>query len=144
MNEKDKQDGDKISEVLDFLNAQQAEPMPEKIEIEDFMQDDLLENIENKSNFIEHLLTREDGKQRISLLNLVEPTLKRPNVKVIINDNGIIKEKHIKKFSNGKDFFYLLASMESGKILLTGFATNALNTIKKELKNADTITTCPQ
>ena len=64
-----------------------------------------MENIENKSNFIEHLMTRENRMQRISLLNLIEPTLKRPNVKVTINDNGIIKEKHIKKFSDGKDFF---------------------------------------
>ena len=37
MNKKDKQDDDKISEVLNFLNEQRAEPMPEKIEIKDFI-----------------------------------------------------------------------------------------------------------
>lgn len=47
----------------------------------------------------------------------------------------------VKKFSDGKDFFYLLVSMEDGKILITGFKTSKLNTIKKELECADIIQT---
>mgnify|MGYP004536759233 FL=1 len=105
------------------------------------MQNDSLAGIKNKHNFIEHLFTRNDNDYRLALINLIEPTLKKPNVKIVINNGKNTKEKHIKKFSDGKDFFYLLVSMEDGKILITGFKTSKLNTIKKELECADIIQT---
>ena len=136
-----KQTNDKVNEALSFLQEQIAEPMPKEIKIQEFLQNDTLEEVKNKHNFIEHLFTRKDNDYRLALINLIEPTLKEPNIKIIINDDKNIKEKHIKKFSDGKDFFYLLVSMEDGKILITGFKTNKLNTIKKELECADIIQT---
>ena len=38
----DKQKDDKVNETLQFLQKQQAEPMPPKIDFEEFMQNDLL------------------------------------------------------------------------------------------------------
>lgn len=136
-----KQTNDKVDETLKFLKEQVAEPMPKAIEIKDFLQNDSLAGIKNKHNFIEHLFTRNDNDYRLALINLIEPTLKKPNVKIVINNGKNTKEKHIKKFSDGKDFFYLLVSMEDGKILITGFKTSKLNTIKKELECADIIQT---
>ena len=136
-----KQTSNKVDETLKFLKEQMAEPMPEAIEIKEFLQNDSLTDIKNKHNFIEYLFTRNDNDYRLALINLVEPTLKEPNVKIVINNGKNTKEKHIKKFSDGKDFFYLLASMEDGKILITGFKTSKLNTIKKELERADIIQT---
>ena len=126
-------------QALETLSHTPATQMPEKITIDEFMQS--LDEVGNKANFIEHLLSKGDAEQRIAMLNLVEPTLKSPDIVAQIVENGAKKQKHIKKFSDGKEFFYLLASKENGSVLLTGFKTNRLNTIEKELENADIIQT---
>lgn len=126
-------------QALETLSHTPATQMPEKITINEFMQS--LDEVGNKANFIEHLLSKGDAEQRIAMLNLVEPTLKSPDIVAQVVENGAKKQKHIKKFSDGKEFFYLLASKENGSVLLTGFKTNRLNTIEKELENADIIQT---
>ncbi|TQR53465.1 hypothetical protein [Campylobacter troglodytis] len=127
------------AEALELLKNQNAAPLPKEINTNEFLQS--LENVKNKENFINHLATREDANQRLAYLNLVEPTLKEPDIQIKTIENGILKEKNIKKFNDGKDFFYLLATKENGNILLTGFKTNKENTILKELESADIIQT---
>ncbi|EEU7814952.1 DUF3519 domain-containing protein, partial [Campylobacter upsaliensis] len=69
-----------------------------------------------------------------------EPTLKEPDIAFKKLENGVEKEKFIKKFSDGKDFFYLLATKDNKETILTAFKTDKINTILKEF-NADIIPT---
>ncbi|ARJ56106.1 hypothetical protein [Campylobacter cuniculorum] len=124
-------------DLNELLNAIKPEKMPKAISIDEFLSS--LEAFNNKNNFLEHLLSKPDNEQRLALLNLIEPTFKNPDILIKKTENGIIKEKRLKKFSDGKDFFYLLVTKENDNLLLTGFKTNKLNTIKKELSDYDTI-----
>lgn len=69
--------------------------MPEKITIDEFMQS--LDEVGNKANFIEHLLNKGDAEQRIAMLNLVEPTLKSPDIVAQVVENGAKKTKTYQK-----------------------------------------------
>lgn len=84
------------------LENLKAEPMPKDINIDEFFK--TLDNFKNKDNFVEHLSNRTDSQARLQYLNLVEPTFNKPDFKFNVKDNGIQKEKRIKKFTDGKDF----------------------------------------
>ena len=127
----------KANEALEILEKTKAELMPTKINIDEFL--NTLDEIKNKKNFLEHILEKKDASQRLAYLNLIEPTLKSPNIKITKTENRILKEKRFKKFTDGKDFFYLLVTKENGNLILTGFKTNKLNTIKKELADFDSL-----
>ncbi|MDY2584288.1 hypothetical protein [Helicobacter sp.] len=118
-----------IKETLENLPATN---IPQGISIDDFLNS--LDNFQNKENFIAHLQSKPDAQSRLAYLNLVEPTFTKPDFKFSKFENGAQKEKRIKKFTDGKDFFYLLATKDNDKTLLTGFKTNKINTILKEFE----------
>lgn len=126
-----------LSQIKEILQNLPAQDLPPKISISEFL--NIVELFNNKENFLEHLLTKADSTQRIELLNLIEPTFKTPNFKITKLENAIHKEKSIKKFTDGKEFFYIVATKEQGKTLLTAFKTDKLNTILKEFERFEKI-----
>ncbi|HEO8743278.1 TPA: hypothetical protein R1X36_000666 [Campylobacter upsaliensis] len=125
----------KSKEARDFLEELSPSPVPKQISIDEFL--NTLENFKNKENFLKHI---EKDPKRKDYLNLIEPTLKEPDIAFKKLENGVEKEKFIKKFSDGKDFFYLLATKDNKETILTAFKTDKINTILKEF-NADIIPT---
>ncbi|EEO7740954.1 hypothetical protein G6T57_000203 [Campylobacter upsaliensis] len=119
----------------EFLEELSPSAMPKQISIDEFL--NTLENFKNKENFLKHI---EKDPKRKDYLNLIEPTLKEPDIAFKKLENGVEKEKLIKKFSDGKDFFYLLATKDNKETILTAFKTDKINTILKEF-NADIIPT---
>ncbi|EAI4329874.1 hypothetical protein A0Z18_00370 [Campylobacter upsaliensis] len=119
----------------EFLEELSPSAMPKQISIDEFL--NTLENFKNKENFLKHI---EKDPKRKDYLNLIEPTLKEPDIAFKKLENGVEKEKFIKKFSDGKDFFYLLATKDNKETILTAFKTDKINTILKEF-NADIIPT---
>ncbi|ECW8267733.1 hypothetical protein F3523_05170 [Campylobacter upsaliensis] len=125
----------KSKEAMEFLEELSPSAMPKQISIDEFL--NTLENFKNKENFLKHI---EKDPKRKDYLNLIEPTLKEPDIAFKKLENGVEKEKFIKKFSDGKDFFYLLATKDNKETILTAFKTDKINTILKEF-NADIIPT---
>ncbi|MBS4306829.1 crystallin beta/gamma motif-containing protein [Campylobacter vulpis] len=125
----------KSKEAREFLEQLSPSAMPKQISIDEFLS--TLENFKNKENFLRHI---EKDPKRKDYLNLIEPTLKEPDISFKKLENGVDKEKFIKKFSDGKDFFYLLATKDNKETILTAFKTDKINTILKEF-NADIIPT---
>ncbi|HEC1582530.1 TPA: hypothetical protein R1X64_001454, partial [Campylobacter upsaliensis] len=125
----------KSKEAREFLEELSPSPVPKQISIDEFL--NTLENFKNKENFLKHI---EKDPKRKDYLNLIEPTLKEPDIAFKKLENGVEKEKFIKKFSDGKDFFYLLATKDNKETILTAFKTDKINTILKEF-NADIIPT---
>ena len=119
----------------EFLQQLSPSPVPKQLSIDEFL--NTLENFKNKENFLKHI---EKDPKRKDYLNLIEPTLKEPDIAFKKLENGVEKEKFIKKFSDGKDFFYLLATKDNKETILTAFKTDRINTILKEF-NADIIPT---
>ncbi|MPB22265.1 DUF3519 domain-containing protein [Campylobacter upsaliensis] len=119
----------------EFLEELSPSAMPKQISIDEFL--NTLENFKNKENFLKHI---EKDPKRKDYLNLIEPTLKEPDIAFKKLENGVEKEKFIKKFSDGKDFFYLLATKDNKETILTAFKTDKINTILKEF-NTDIIPT---
>ncbi|TQR28472.1 hypothetical protein DMB92_09130, partial [Campylobacter sp. MIT 99-7217] len=130
-------DEPKQKQLFETLKNYQGSKVPKNISIDEFL--NTLSEVENKNNFVDHLLSKQDAEARLSFLNLVEPSLKDFDVKITKVENGQIKEKMIKKFSDDKDFFYLLVSKDDGKILLTGFKTDKMNTLLKEFKDFEKV-----
>ncbi|EAJ4971517.1 hypothetical protein DIE38_01175 [Campylobacter upsaliensis] len=125
----------KSKEAREFLEELSPSAVPKQINIDEFL--NTLENFKNKENFLKHI---EKDPKRKDYLNLIEPTLKEPDIAFKKLENGVEKEKFIKKFSDGKDFFYLLATKDNKETILTAFKTDKINTILKEF-NADIIPT---
>ncbi|EGL3838206.1 hypothetical protein IQ297_000085 [Campylobacter upsaliensis] len=119
----------------EFLEELSPSAMPKQLSIDEFL--NTLENFKNKENFLKHI---EKDPKRKDYLNLIEPTLKEPDIAFKKLENGVEKEKFIKKFSDGKDFFYLLATKDNKETILTAFKTDKINTILKEF-NTDIIPT---
>ena len=72
--------------------------MPKELNVDEFLQS--LESVKNKESFINHLATKQDAKERLAYLNLVEPTLKEPDIQIKVIEKGVLKEKNIKKFNH--------------------------------------------
>ncbi|EAI5357007.1 hypothetical protein BS377_01530 [Campylobacter upsaliensis] len=125
----------KSKEAREFLEELSPSAVPKQINIDEFL--NTLENFKNKENFLKHI---EKDPKRKDYLNLIELTLKEPDIAFKKLENGVEKEKFIKKFSDGKDFFYLLATKDNKETILTAFKTDKINTILKEF-NADIIPT---
>ncbi|WP_213243998.1 hypothetical protein, partial [Campylobacter vulpis] len=125
----------KSKEAREFLEQLSPSAMPKQISIDEFLS--TLENFKNKENFLRHI---EKDPKRKHYLNLIEPTLKEPDISFKKLEDGVEKEKFIKKFSDGKDFFYLLATKDNKETILNSFKTDKINTILKEF-NADIIPT---
>ncbi|NHB13327.1 DUF3519 domain-containing protein [Helicobacter pylori] len=123
---------------LKDLNAIKPTPLPKEIDTESFL--NAFNGVKNKENFIKHLKSKPDSKHRLAYLNLVEPTLKEPDITLIFKDKGKeVKKEHIKAFKGDpKTIYYFLVTQDNDNKLITGLRTSE-NYLKTEIDKADII-----
>ncbi|GHP97176.1 hypothetical protein VN1204_14660 [Helicobacter pylori] len=120
------------------LNAIEPMQLPREIDVDSFL--NAFNGVGNKENFIKHLENKPDSKHRLAYLNLVEPTLKEPDITLIFKDRGKeVKKEHIKAFQGDpKTIYYFLVTQDNDSKLITGLRTSE-NYIKAEIDKADII-----
>ncbi len=117
------------------LNAIEPMQLPREIDTDSFL--NAFNGVKNKENFIKHLKSKPDSKHRLAYLNLVEPTLKEPDITLIFKDQG--KKEHIKAFQGDpKTIYYFLVTQDNESKLITGLKVRP-NYIKAEIDKADII-----
>ncbi|UKJ12390.1 DUF3519 domain-containing protein [Helicobacter pylori] len=123
---------------LKDLNAIKPTPLPKEIDTDSFL--NAFNGVKNKENFIKHLKNKPDAKHRLAYLNLVEPTLKEPDITLIFKDQGKeVKKEHIKAFQGDpKTIYYFLVTQDNDGKLITGLRTSE-NYLKAEIDKADII-----
>ncbi|WQV66723.1 DUF3519 domain-containing protein [Helicobacter pylori] len=123
---------------LKDLNAIKPMPLPKEIDTESFL--NAFNGVKNKENFIKHLKSKPDSKHRLAYLNLVEPTLKEPDITLIFKEQGKeVKKEHIKAFQGDpKTIYYFLVTQDNDNKLITGLRTSE-NYLKTEIDKADII-----
>ncbi|WQT04193.1 DUF3519 domain-containing protein [Helicobacter pylori] len=123
---------------LKELNAIKPMQLPIEIDTDSFL--NAFNGVENKENFIKHLKNKPDSKHRLAYLNLVEPTLKEPDITLIFKDQGKeVKREHIKAFQGDpKTIYYFLVTQDNGSKLITGLKVKPIY-IKAEIDKADII-----
>ena len=80
-----------------------------------------------------------DAEERISLLNLVEPTRKEADLELLtMNKKGEKTREFIKVFqgANKRQYYVLIVSEDKDNIFLTGIPISRLNKINKRIENA--------
>ncbi|WP_456152207.1 putative barnase/colicin E5 family endoribonuclease, partial [Helicobacter bizzozeronii] len=114
-----------------------ATPIPASLDVEGFLK--TLEGVKNHKRFIEHLAEKKDGQSRLAYLNLVEPTLKSPNIELVFNDP--VRKKYIKAFKDekGKTLKYLLITADNNETLITGLPVRQISYLQKQIRDADII-----
>uniref|UniRef100_UPI0022AB98C0 PBECR2 nuclease fold domain-containing protein n=1 Tax=Helicobacter pylori TaxID=210 RepID=UPI0022AB98C0 len=120
------------------LNAIKPMQLPREIDTDNFL--NTFNGVKNKENFIKHLKSKPDAKHRLAYLNLVEPTLKEPDITLIFKDQGKeVKKEHIKAFQgNPKTIYYFLVTQDNNSKLITGLRISD-NYLKAEIDKADII-----
>ncbi|WQT18444.1 DUF3519 domain-containing protein [Helicobacter pylori] len=120
------------------LNAIKPMQLPREIDTDSFL--NAFNGVENKENFIKHLKNKPDSKHRLAYLNLVEPTLKEPDITLIFKDQGKeVKREHIKAFQGDpKTIYYFLVTQDNDSKLITGLRVKPIY-IKAEIDKADII-----
>ncbi|GAA8122206.1 hypothetical protein HpKG101_13120 [Helicobacter pylori] len=95
------------------LNAIEPMQLPREIDTDSFL--NALNGVKDKENFIKHLKSKPDSKHRLAYLNLVEPTLKEPDITLIFKDQGKeVKKEHIKAFQGDpKTIYYFLVTQDN-------------------------------
>nr|WP_181370695.1 DUF3519 domain-containing protein [Helicobacter pylori] len=123
---------------LKDLNAIKPTPLPKEIDTDSFL--NAFNGVENKENFIKHLKSKPDSKHRLAYLNLVEPTLKEPDITLIFKEQGKeVKKEHIKAFQGDpKTIYYFLVTQDNDSKLITGLKVKPIY-IKAEIDKADII-----
>ncbi len=123
---------------LKDLNAIKPTPLPKEIDTDSFLK--AFNGVENKENFIKHLKNKPDAKHRLAYLNLVEPTLKEPDITLIFKEQGKeVKKEHIKAFQGDpKTIYYFLVTQDNDSKLITGLKVKPIY-IKAEIDKADII-----
>ncbi|WRD02615.1 DUF3519 domain-containing protein [Helicobacter pylori] len=123
---------------LKDLNAIKPMQLPKEIDTESFL--NAFNGVKNKENFIKHLKNKPDAKHRLAYLNLVEPTLKEPDITLIFKEQGKeVKKEHIKAFQGDpKTIYYFLVTQDNDSKLITGLRTSE-NYLKAEIDKADII-----
>ncbi len=123
---------------LKDLNAIKPTQLQREIDTDSFL--NAFNGVENKENFIKHLKSKPDAKHRLAYLNLVEPTLKEPDITLIFKEQGKeVKKEHIKAFQGDpKTIYYFLVIQDNDSKLITGLRTSE-NYIKAEIDKADII-----
>ncbi|MFP6125599.1 DUF3519 domain-containing protein [Helicobacter pylori] len=123
---------------LKDLNAIKPTPLPKEIDTDSFL--NAFNGVSNKENFIKHLQSKPDSKHRLAYLNLVEPTLKEPDITLIFKEQGKeVKKEHIKAFQGDpKTIYYFLVTQDNDNKLITGLRTSE-NYLKAEIDKADII-----
>ncbi|BAW68922.1 uncharacterized protein HPF94_0762 [Helicobacter pylori] len=121
---------------LKDLNAIKPMQLPREIDTDSFL--NALNGVKNKENFIKHLKSKPDSKHRLAYLNLVEPTLKDPDITLIFKGKEVKKE-HIKAFQGDpKTIYYFLVTQDNDNKLITGLRISE-NYLKTEIDKADII-----
>ncbi|WRB88106.1 DUF3519 domain-containing protein [Helicobacter pylori] len=123
---------------LKDLNAIKPTPLPKEIDTDSFL--NAFNGVKNKENFIKHLKSKPDSSHRLAYLNLVEPTLKEPDITLIFKDQGKeVKKEHIKAFQGDpKTIYYFLVTQDNNSKLITGLKVKPIY-IKAEIDKADII-----
>nr|WRE17201.1 DUF3519 domain-containing protein [Helicobacter pylori] len=123
---------------LKDLNAIKPMPLPKEIDTESFL--NAFNGVGNKENFIKHLKSKPDSKHRLAYLNLVELTLKEPDITLIFKEQGKeVKKEHIKAFQGDpKTIYYFLVTQDNDSKLITGLKVKPIY-IKAEIDKADII-----
>ncbi|WQZ04539.1 DUF3519 domain-containing protein [Helicobacter pylori] len=123
---------------LKDLNAIKPMQLPREIDTDSFLK--AFNGVENKENFIKHLKSKPDAKHRLAYLNLVEPTLKEPDITLIFKEQGKeVKKEHIKAFQGDpKTIYYFLVTQDNDSKLITGLKVKPIY-IKAEIDKADII-----
>ncbi len=123
---------------LKDLNAIKPTQLPREIDTDSFL--NAFNGVENKENFIKHLKSKPDSKHRLAYLNLVEPTLKEPDITLIFKEQGKeVKKEHIKAFQGDpKTIYYFLVTQDNDSKLITGLKVKPIY-IKAEIDKADII-----
>ncbi|GAA9009774.1 DUF3519 domain-containing protein [Helicobacter pylori] len=123
---------------LKDLNAIKPTQLPREIDTDSFLK--AFNGVENKENFIKHLKNKPDSKHRLAYLNLVEPTLKEPDITLIFKEQGKeVKKEHIKAFQGDpKTIYYFLVTQDNNSKLITGLKVKPIY-IKAEIDKADII-----
>ncbi|WP_438839334.1 DUF3519 domain-containing protein [Helicobacter pylori] len=123
---------------LKDLNAIKPMQLSREIDTDSFL--NAFNGVENKENFIKHLKSKPDSKHRLAYLNLVEPTLKEPDITLIFKDQGKeVKKEHIKAFQGDpKTIYYFLVTQDNDSKLITGLKVKPIY-IKAEIDKADII-----
>ncbi|AEN18179.1 hypothetical protein HPPN135_02395 [Helicobacter pylori Puno135] len=120
------------------LNAIKPMQLPREIDTDSFL--NAFNGVGNKENFIKHLKNKPDSKHRLAYLNLVEPTLKEPDITLIFKNQGKeVKKEHIKAFQGDpKTIYYFLVTQDNNSKLITGLKVKPTY-IKAEIDKADII-----
>ncbi|WP_412013681.1 hypothetical protein [Helicobacter pylori] len=120
------------------LNAIKPTQLPREIDTDSFL--NAFNGVSNKENFIKHLKNKPDSEHRLAYLNLVEPTLKEPDITLIFKDKGKeVKKEHIKAFQGDpKTIYYFLVTQDNDSKLITGLRISD-NYLKAEIDKADII-----
>ncbi|BAW43826.1 PBECR2 nuclease fold domain-containing protein, partial [Helicobacter pylori] len=120
------------------LNAIKPMQLPREIDTDSFL--NAFNGVKNKENFIKHLKSKPDSKHRLAYLNLVEPTLKEPDITLIFKEQGKeVKKEHIKAFKGDpKTIYYFLVTQDNDSKLITGLRISE-NYLKAEIDKADII-----
>ncbi|WP_148266390.1 hypothetical protein KVE69_04470 [Helicobacter pylori] len=120
------------------LNAIKPMQLPREIDTDSFL--NAFNGIKNKENFIKHLKSKPDSKHRLAYLNLVEPTLKDPDITLIFKNQGKeVKKEHVKAFQGDpKTIYYFLVTQDNDNKLITGLRISE-NYLKAEIDKADII-----
>ncbi|MGL2913856.1 DUF3519 domain-containing protein, partial [Helicobacter pylori] len=123
---------------LKDLNAIKPTPLPKEIDTESFL--NAFNAVKNKENFIKHLKSKPDSTHRLAYLNLVELTLKEPDITLIFKEQGKkVKKEHIKAFQGDpKTIYYFLVTQDNDSKLITGLKVKPIY-IKAEIDKADII-----
>ncbi len=123
---------------LKELNAIEPTQLPREIDTDSFL--NAFNGVKNKENFIKHLKNKPDSKHRLAYLNLVEPTLKEPDITLIFKEQGKeVKKEHIKAFQGDpKTIYYFLVTQDNDSKLITGLKVKPIH-IKTEIDKADII-----
>ncbi|RKV41757.1 hypothetical protein DD764_05775, partial [Helicobacter pylori] len=123
---------------LKDLNAIKPMQLPKEIDTESFL--NAFNGVKNKENFIKHLKNKPDSAHRLAYLNLVEPTLKEPDITLIFKEQGKeVKKEYIKAFQGDpKTIYYFLVTQDNDSKLITGLKVKPIY-IKAEIDKADII-----
>ncbi|WP_267892760.1 PBECR3 domain-containing polyvalent protein, partial [Helicobacter ailurogastricus] len=114
-----------------------ATPIPKELDLEGFLKS--LEGVKNHENFIKHLQDKGNATERLAYLNLVEPTLKTPDIELFFKDPE--KKEYIKAFKkeDGENLIYLLVTKDADTLLITGIPDIHQRYLRSQIRDADII-----
>ena len=118
-----------IDSIIDELTLKQGAQMPKNISLDELKAMGIFDNI---SNAEDHLKTRQDSKNRLNNLGLILPTIEKYDLKIKVREEGEMRYKYIKKYSNGK--VSLVSLSIDNKILYTIISSIREQQLRKELK----------